>query len=704
MTLPRPGRRSHGPSRQLLLDTVVPVARGRRTPQENPEGNEVVREGAENRDAVPRVASPGRVSKSAGGRPQSSVWEFFLRKGNKAQCRYCDAVVSARPKHTMAPHVLHCAKARSGGISALQVCPELKSSPEYNLLRKEQAGLLFNQKTSERLLFELLLATNAPFSLLDSKAFKDFVRSLNPLFEPFSRYNLTMERIPRYTAVVKQEVQEAIDKEKWISVGIDGWSTRANEGLYGVTVITGGGNEYIYDALNLGAEKASADNLMMALDPIIKRLGPKKVVAIVTDGAANMKKLRELAEASYKHCSGIYCVVHALNLFCLSIFKDSQIEKCFGLCCRIIECFNKSNKLTEILRESNVNLGESTYKLTSIGTTRFSTSYDVLQSLQKNKNGLKVLVRREDISLPEEVKDGVLSELFWEQVETIQIILEPLNIAVKATQKPCLRLSECCFYVIFVLFQTLTLSSLNRAAIGDQTCEHIAACCSKLMGNYLKNEIYYLGLILDLRYRCEFSETKYNAIEERLRDYVFGYGGDLALWKSVKSEYLEFLSRRNNIGVREPMRYWKEDSGFQYLPPFALSILSITSNSMSCERAFSTMGWINSQRRASMTKFNLVSSAMIHRHLTTGCKTTEELNVLEGSTWNEEYNQYIDRQLTRTVGASSLHSRNVIRNLVQQFKGDVGLANFLKINQESKTIRDVSTGPLFAPSAMSLFE
>lgn len=146
MTLPRPGNKGPKITRQVTLDPLLGLPSNVVQPScdtntENNRVNEI-----EVTEINPIIPSTSKITKRSSGRPFSATWKFFEVIGNKEKCKYCNATVPARPKHVMVPHLLRCKEAKAQGVDTLEVCPDLKNSPEYSLIVKEQAGLLFDQK------------------------------------------------------------------------------------------------------------------------------------------------------------------------------------------------------------------------------------------------------------------------------------------------------------------------------------------------------------------------------------------------------------------------------------------------------------------------------------------------------------------------------------------------------------------------------
>jgi hypothetical protein len=81
-----------------------------------------------------------------------------------------------------------------------------------------------------------------------------------------------------------------------------------------------------------------------------------------------------------------------------------------------------------------------------------------------------------------------------------------------------------------------------------------------------------------------------------------------------------------------PQTWWKTvEDIYNHLPSLAINLLTITPHSASCERVFSTLGWIYGKKRTRLAFEKVEALAKVHRYYTTHAK--EEIS-------------YINRELT----------------------------------------------------------
>eukprot|EP00253_Pinus_taeda_P028015 PITA_28015 len=176
---------------------------------------------------------------------------------------------------------------------------------------------------------------------------------------------------------------------------------------------------------------------------VVEDVGVESCVQIITDNAPVCKVAGMIVEAKYPQVFWTPCIVHSLNLALKSIASDvlwigSIIEDA-----RHIRNFvqNHINALT-IYKEYN-NLS-----LLKIVDTRFASSFMMLKRLRgvKTAHGSMVISefwsfwRQTDQAASKRVKDTVLDDAWWERVDLIIRIMDPIIslLRVADTEKPIL--------------------------------------------------------------------------------------------------------------------------------------------------------------------------------------------------------------------------------------------------------------------------
>lgn len=123
----------------------------------------------------------------------SSVWKDFkpiYKEGKlvEAQCKYCDEIVVVALHVSTSNAHRHLASCKSR-LGLHQIVDKLKASatsPHASMLNQWD----FDQQTSNKLLAIMIVLHELPFSIVEYQGFRDFVKSLNPLYKMVSKVTI----------------------------------------------------------------------------------------------------------------------------------------------------------------------------------------------------------------------------------------------------------------------------------------------------------------------------------------------------------------------------------------------------------------------------------------------------------------------------------------------------------------------------------
>jgi len=212
---------------------------------------------------------------------------------------------------------------------------------------------------------------------------------------------------------------------------------------------------------NCEGEYKSKEYIAEKLRAIIDEVGRQNVVQIITDNAANCKGAGLLIEAENDHIFWTPCVVHTLNLAMKNICEPklprtptdedmhvwSQLEFINNV--KVEATMIKNFIMNHGMRLSMFN-EFSHLKLLSIAETRFASVVCMLKRFVEVKAALQHMVisdkwsiYKEDASTAQHVKEKILSDVWWGNVEYILRFTSPPiydMIRFADTDTPCLHL------------------------------------------------------------------------------------------------------------------------------------------------------------------------------------------------------------------------------------------------------------------------
>lgn len=231
----------------------------------------------------------------------------------------------------------------------------------------------------------------------------------------------------------KKEVEKMLEpiKASWPTSGVsnvfDGWTDPTQHPLINFMVTSLNGPVFL-KALDALGQYKDVQYMGELFIKVIEYVGVDSCVKIITDNAPVCKDAGMIVEARYPQVFWTPCIVHLLNLALKSIASDvlwigSIIEDA-----RHIHNFvqNHTNALT-IYEYTNLSL-------LKIAGTRFASSFIMLKRLREVKISLGAMVisefwyfwRKTDQVASKRVKDTVLDDAWWERVDLLSQIMEPI--------------------------------------------------------------------------------------------------------------------------------------------------------------------------------------------------------------------------------------------------------------------------------------
>ncbi|KAL6573184.1 hypothetical protein OROMI_012800 [Orobanche minor] len=232
------------------------------------------------------------------------------------------------------------------------------------------------------------------------------------------------------------------------SIISDGWTNIKKNPLINVIAANSRGSMFLYAEDFAGVEKIGkeiSNFLLKAIDEV----GSSDVMQVVTDNAANCKAAGKEIEKVHKHIFWSPCVVHTLNL----IFKDFAVvfpwmSGTYIKGKTIVKYFVNHTHAHTIFRN------HSGLELLKVAKTRFGSHHILLRRLSRCKESLltSVVVRAwKDLlnygdektrEMGREVTDTIKSEKFWDEVDNILAITNPLYRMIRFTDGEGQKMGE----------------------------------------------------------------------------------------------------------------------------------------------------------------------------------------------------------------------------------------------------------------------
>uniref|UniRef100_A0A915ETY4 DUF659 domain-containing protein n=1 Tax=Ditylenchus dipsaci TaxID=166011 RepID=A0A915ETY4_9BILA len=167
------------------------------------------------------------------------------------------------------------------------------------------------------------------------------------------------------------------------TVSSDGWSDINTNKIINVVVHTP--KPYLYNSIDTKEEVHDGKYIAKILAEEIEAVGKHKVVAVVTDHAANMRKAWEILEKAYPWILFEGCKAHMLNLAAKDICQRTMVALRVKFCQDIVRKSKPQKILSKIQLEK---MGSSTLLQLPI-ETRWGTYAKLINSIIANESCLK---------------------------------------------------------------------------------------------------------------------------------------------------------------------------------------------------------------------------------------------------------------------------------------------------------------------------
>ncbi|CAF1070595.1 unnamed protein product [Brachionus calyciflorus] len=428
-------------------------------------------------------------------------------------------------------------------------------------------------------LLAFILNNDLPFRIVESKEFQELIDSIKKDY-----YKLPCRQTLRNTLLynqyenLKQRLIFEFSQIHYGSVTTDCWSSNSNLSYLGVTF------HYLDIYMTLQSrvlclyyleESHTGPYLSQTLSNILTKWHLNdKIFAFTTDSAANMTSALNLTEPKAKK---IPCSAHRLHLCVNDLFKIKKIKTKYDKeLKREVKCVYDMNadgvfKDVVLNDEMFVNIDalnliktdflnplmskcRSRIKLVQEIPTRWSSSYDMLNSILVNKNALiSISVDREF----ESVKANMLSEYEFCFLDEFCTLLQPLKDLTEffsgSKYVTCSILHPAIFTLVNYDLLAMDLRYINVISIRDEMINSLKKRFNYVL-NDQHNDIFKVSTFLDLNYK-KFSYIKNEEVRlasiERGKRLVIKIATDFLKDKiQSKTNFCPLTSLTNPSNVR----------------------------------------------------------------------------------------------------------------------------------------------------------
>ncbi|GBC39358.2 ribonuclease H-like domain-containing protein [Rhizophagus irregularis DAOM 181602=DAOM 197198] len=382
---------------------------------------------------VNKIDTPTEQQKKKGGRPQSEVWRHYEKKPLKsaghflAKCHYCRIYWPRGHPNELEDHLANnCREVPElvhsfylGVVSARDFGREdTFSSPENSKKRKTQVDQreltdwfestnINSQKKASitRALVRAFICCGIPFSIIENPFFIEFLHEMRLGYEPPTSELLSGRLLNQETARINDKIKEIIKNSENLTLALDGWTNPNGVSVYNYVILTPDREQYLYALYDYSGDHHTGDFLASQITDIIKKIGPEKVSALVTDNAANCVKAREIVTNQFPNIIDHWCIAHFVNLVTKQIMEHDLAKITISGCNQITSFFKRSHIVGKLLTDATTALQIVGGGLKTYCETRWTSMYEAISSVSHLRMALEHVTRE-------------LKAVYWKTITT----------------------------------------------------------------------------------------------------------------------------------------------------------------------------------------------------------------------------------------------------------------------------------------------
>lgn len=424
-------------------------------------------------------------------------------------------------------------------------------------------------------------ATNTPFSAVTHPEFIKLVQMLRPGYCPPSRYEVAGSLLDKVQQSLQDECKERLEG-KTVSMCLDGWSNIHNEPVVCVSVTTSDGDSYLTETVDTSGHSHTAEYMKQVASSAIKHCEEQfkcNIGSIVTDNAANMRKMREELKKDHKDIIAHGCSAHLMNL----LAHDIEIKGVKEHVTQIVKYFRNTHLPAAWYK------AEGGKRLVLPQDVRWNTLADCLQCYLDNWSIILKVCEENRDSIDTNVASKVQNIGIKRQAEDYLRLLKPISIALDIVQ------SDSCFLSDAVSVWKKLEKDFEEGGVSLSIMKKFHERCKQAL-----TPAHYLAYILDPRTAGKGLSTKET---DSVMEYVSVSSPDMIPiimnYRARADPFKDYLFSSSVLESVSPFAWWKSlsDRVSDHVLNMIYAILGATASSAGVERIFSTFGFVHSKVR-----------------------------------------------------------------------------------------------------------
>jgi Protein of unknown function (DUF 659)/hAT family C-terminal dimerisation region len=503
-------------------------------------------------------------------------------------------------------------------------------------------------------------STGVSFSVVNNKHFKEMCRKIGqygPSYRVPTDYPIRTTLLEREYRTVSRRVDEFhadFLSRTGGSIVSDGWSDAQRRPLLNVLLVTPAGGTFL-NSVDSSGETKDAPYIAQIISQAIEKVGPDKVVQVVTDNAANCKAAWPIISEKYSHIVCSPCAAHCLDLlledwgklFIASVVRDAV---------DIVQFINGHDGSRALMLKHSPGKG-----LLRPASTRFGTNVIMLQRLLELKANLQEMVASRSYkdwvktkyyqNLSNPITQLVTSEDFWAKCQMYVDFNMPVYELLRLIDGRSPVIGKV-YYRMFQIQEKIKgfvgITPSQRQQLYQPFVDRWAM---------LHTDLHSAGFLLDPEYIGMAQHTNEEVMNGfyQLVEKLFPASEEQVL---ISSQLSQFRSGHGLFGRPVAKAAASSLSAYQWwlnfgasvpeLQTFAVKVLSQTTSSSEAERNWSLFGFVQSKRRCSLKCETLDKMVYIHANT----RLIDNINEVDYKEQNVDW-QLPDNDASDSDGESS---------------------------------------------------
>lgn len=201
---------------------------------------------------------------------------------------------------------------------------------KHDLFGLLKINIFYQQEIINTHLARAIYASGCPLSLVENTYWRKAFEVLRPSYKLPSRFHLTNKYLEEEYETIKRKCQENLKLTTSVAILCDGWTNIR---------------------YTCHTKSHTAKYMCEEISKVIEEIGSRKVIALCTDNASNMKKAWDLLQEKYPALECYGCLAHGLNLIFADCLKIATIDQIITECTTMIKMIKHSHLLLAKFKE-----------------------------------------------------------------------------------------------------------------------------------------------------------------------------------------------------------------------------------------------------------------------------------------------------------------------------------------------------------------